>query len=122
MNGMTFGRKLGLGFACVVALTALLGVVALLALRRVPESKDRVLDEHAALVADSEALSAAVSVRQGALLRYAITDDADELRRLRERQTAVEEVRARITGRLAGTQESAFASEIERLEREVNVA
>ncbi|HEV8323978.1 MAG TPA: methyl-accepting chemotaxis protein [Myxococcota bacterium] len=64
----TFGRKVGLGFAAVVALAVALGAVAVYALRAVTAAKDRVIEVDAQQLIDAEAVTAALE-RKSASLR-----------------------------------------------------
>ena len=50
----TFGQKLGTSYAFVVALTIVIGVVAILALRTVVSAKDGVIDVEAQLLIDAQ--------------------------------------------------------------------
>ena len=52
----TFGRKVAVTFAVVVALSIVMGAVAVVALRTVVASKDRVIDVNAQLLIDAERL------------------------------------------------------------------
>jgi methyl-accepting chemotaxis protein len=58
-QGWSFGRKVGFGFAVVVALTMLVGAIAILALRGVVRAKDRVLDVNARGLVDAQRLESA---------------------------------------------------------------
>jgi methyl-accepting chemotaxis protein len=64
----TFGRKVGAGFAAVVALAVALGAVAVYALRAVTAAKDRVIEVDAQQLIDAEAVTAALE-RKSASLR-----------------------------------------------------
>lgn len=122
MTGRTFGEKIGLGFAALVALTTLLGVASILTLQAVAGSKDRVLREHAAVVADGEALSSAQAVRQAAVLRYAVTGDEEDLEVVRSRARDVEALLAATARTSDGSATGQLTADVLRLERDLHDA
>jgi methyl-accepting chemotaxis protein len=97
----TFGRKLGLGFAVVVGIGALLAGVALYALRGVVESKDRVITEYGDTAIQVWKMTAATEAKIVGIRGYLLTRDPAELEAVKTaRQSfadAVEQVRRRAT-------------------------
>jgi methyl-accepting chemotaxis protein len=82
----SFGRKIGLGFAVAVALTLLVGGVAVYSLRQVVESKDHVLNVNAAVLIDAQRLEAVAEQRVSALRGFIIVPEPhylDDLARSR---------------------------------------
>lgn len=65
MRSWTFGRKIGAGFAAVIALTVAISVLAVFELRQVVQAKDRVIGVNAQVLVDAEKLEA-VSERKAA--------------------------------------------------------
>lgn len=72
----TFGQKIAAGFAAVVALAVLLGVIATYALRSVVASKDRVIEVNAGNLIDAERLRSAAERKGGAARGYFLTREA----------------------------------------------
>jgi methyl-accepting chemotaxis protein len=84
----TFGRKLGAGFAIVVALTVVMAAVATYALRTVVASKDQVIAVHARNLVDG-AQFGSMTARKNVIARGFIVDKDDkyfeEFRNLRSK-------------------------------------
>jgi len=74
-NNWTFGRTLAAGFAAVLALNLAAGVIALVGLRSVVASKDRVISVDSQLEIKTQQLLTARSDRGGALRGYLFTGD-----------------------------------------------
>lgn len=72
----TFGRKLGAGFALMLALTMLVGAVAAYSLRQVVAAKDEVINGSAQSLVNAEQLHAAVERKGGAARGFLLTGDA----------------------------------------------
>ena len=71
----SFGRKLALGFATVVLLAVVTGVVAIGSLRQTVAAKDRVLNVNARNLIDAEALDVAVEKKSSASRGLLLTGD-----------------------------------------------
>ncbi len=71
----TFGQKLGAGFAAIVTLAVLIAAVAIVALRNVVESKDRVLAVNARLLLDAQKLLFAAAQNSAARRGFIIGMD-----------------------------------------------
>ncbi|MBI4568233.1 MAG: CHASE3 domain-containing protein [Planctomycetes bacterium] len=72
----TFGQKVGVGFAGTVALTLVMGVVAIYALRAVVASKDLVIDRNAQALIAAEALRADVEHKVAAARGFLLTGES----------------------------------------------
>jgi len=82
-RGWTFGRKVGSGFAATVALTIIIDVVSIYALRVVLRTKDRVINVNAQILIESEQLNNGIERKGSALRGFLLAHDehfADELR------------------------------------------
>lgn len=82
----TFGQKIGAGFTAVVAFSLVISAVAIVALRTVVASKDRVIATNAQNLIDAEKLHAAVERKTGALRAFFLTREdrfTDEMRAAR---------------------------------------
>ena len=77
----SFGRKIGVGFAAVVGLTMLAGVITILALREVVSSKDRVLDVNARGLVNAQQIDNSAEKRVSAMRGFLITGRAELHRR-----------------------------------------
>jgi methyl-accepting chemotaxis protein len=78
----TFGRKVGSGFAAIVLLTIVIGLVSVYALRLVVRTKDRVINVNAQILIDSEQLNTAIERKSSALRGFILVRDehfADDL-------------------------------------------
>jgi methyl-accepting chemotaxis protein len=71
----SFGRKIGVGFAVVVALTVLAGMITILALREVVSSKDRVLDVNARGLVNAQQIDNSAEKRVSAMRGFLITGE-----------------------------------------------
>jgi CHASE3 domain sensor protein len=80
----TFGRRLAAGFAAIVALTLLVGAVAVRALSGVVESKDRVLTEDTRLLFDALRLDTTAEQMVAAFRGFLLALDEARLDRARE--------------------------------------
>jgi CHASE3 domain sensor protein len=86
----SFGRKIGVGFAAVVGLTMLVGVITILALREVVSSKDRVLDVNARGLVNAQQIDNRAEKRVSATRGFLITGEQsylDEMLTLRGEST-----------------------------------
>lgn len=80
----TFGQKIAAGFAAVVALTLICGLVGVRALHSVVVDKDRVLTDNAGKLIAAAKFQAAVEWKVGAIRGYLLTGDPEHLQRLKE--------------------------------------
>src|SRR5688572_6410832 len=80
----TFGLRIGAGFAATTALAMTIGIVAILALASVVESKDRVIHVIAVLLADAEELRAWAERKGGESRGFLLTRDERFLTGMRE--------------------------------------
>lgn len=80
----TFGQKIAAGFAAVVALTLICGLVGVRALHSVVVDKDRVLTDNAGELIAAAKFQAAVEWKVGAVRGYLLTGAPEHLQRLKE--------------------------------------
>jgi methyl-accepting chemotaxis protein len=121
-RNLSFGLKIGLGFAATVAVTFMIGVVAVYALNSVVASKDRVIEVNAQLLIGAEHMQAAVAEKQAAFRGYLLTPQGKYIDEVRvARSTFIDEL-----GRLkqaVGTEEGRRQLEaIERAEEDHQAA
>jgi len=110
----TFGRKVGVAFAVMVALVIAISGVGIYALRTVVEAKDAAIANEAQDVIDAERL-AAVSARTVISVRgYLLSKDDDDLADLRERRAQLASVIEGIRGRVRTDDAGRLLTEIER--------
>jgi methyl-accepting chemotaxis protein len=83
----TFGQKVGGGFALIVMLAAVMGVVAVYALRSVVVAKDRVITSNAPLLIQAENLQGLQDRAASNARGFLLTREERFLERLRETQT-----------------------------------
>ena len=99
----TFGRKIGAGFAAVAALTLVMAIAAAYAINAVVESKDRVIETHAADMADAERLGRYIEKHVSAARGYMIAAEPrfeESMRRARGESIAIlEQMKQRASGK-----------------------
>ncbi len=83
-SNRTFGQRLAAGLIAVVAITLAIGVVAILALRNVVASKDRVISVDTHLLLDGQRLSTNTEAKSAAARAFLLTNNADYLARMAE--------------------------------------
>ena len=74
-RNLTFGKKIGFGFAILAVLTLLTGVVAILSLRTVVSELNSVLSRRVELLTCAEKLEASVERRGGAVRGFLVAKD-----------------------------------------------
>ncbi len=112
MGDWTFGRKLGTGFAITVALTLLVGTLAVVALRNVVAAKDGVISGAAQNIADAERMSG-FSARRGTALRgYLLSDEEKDLQEMRDRRADFVAVLQRLRANLRRAEAKRLLEEI----------
>ena len=84
VRNWTFGQKLGVGLAVMVALTIAIAAVAVTSLRAVVESKDRVITENTRLLIDAERLHRTREQNASAVRGFLLTGDERLLAAVRE--------------------------------------
>ena len=102
-RNLTFGKKIGLGFASIVAITLAIGLVSVHALRSVVAGKDRVIDVDAHLMLEAERLQTLTEQKSAASRGFLLS---------REERFMDQLLRAR----------SEFADALARIERAVDTA
>lgn len=80
----TFGQKVGAGFATIVALTLVVGVIAIYNLRAVVSSKDAVIDGAASRLVQANELRAALERKASASRGFLINLDERQLDAMRQ--------------------------------------
>jgi methyl-accepting chemotaxis protein len=79
MRRTTFSQKVAAGFAVTALIAVVVGVVAVLALRRTVDSKDEVITVHAQRLVDTERLRADVERKSSASRTYLLTGERSHL-------------------------------------------
>jgi methyl-accepting chemotaxis protein len=79
----TFSQKVAAGFAITALIAVVVGVVAVLALRRTVASKDEVISVHAQRLVDTERLRVDVERKVGTGRTFLLTGDPSHLDRMR---------------------------------------
>lgn len=115
MNAWTFGRKLAAGFAVTVALTAIAGVVAIVALRTVAADAERLLAGEARNLIDAQSLETVIERKRVA--RYLLTGNQQDLDTLRTTHREAGAIIERLR-RNASAETRPLIAAIVRIERE----
>ncbi|MBI4559807.1 MAG: methyl-accepting chemotaxis protein [Candidatus Hydrogenedentes bacterium] len=109
----TFGRKLGLGFFAVVALTVVTGVISVYALRSVVLNKDQVIDVEAPKLVDVQELRNARNEEASALRAFLLTKNDRYLDELYETRSQFSSVLERLRGTVHFEEGKKYLSQIE---------
>lgn len=97
----TFGQKVGGGFAIMVALAIVIGAIAVLALRSVVETKDRVITINAQLLIDAQRLNLACEEKASSLRGFLLTGEERFLDQLSETRLRMGALISGLKGNLA---------------------
>src|SRR5688500_9992913 len=100
---MTFGRKLGLGFALVVLLTAVTAAVGYVTLDIVTESKDRVITVTDEDLIDAESLRARMHKVAAAARGFLLSKNPEFAESVKEANAEFEEIWRRLEARATTT-------------------
>jgi methyl-accepting chemotaxis protein len=95
-RNLTFGLKTGLGFAATVAITLVIGIVAVYGLRSVVASKDRVIEVSAQLLVGAERLRSAAEQKRAAARAYVMTSQGNYLEEIRQARGEFEDAMGRL--------------------------
>lgn len=118
----TFGQKLGAGFAVSVALTLVVAVLAIYALRSVVEGKDHVITVNAENVIDAGRLALARERAVSAARSFLLTPSEPDLRELREQREVFVETLKRLRLRTNLSEERELLDRIEKSETDYQAA
>jgi methyl-accepting chemotaxis protein len=79
----TFGRRITVGFALVIALTIIVGIIAALALQNVVASKDRVITVDSPLMVQATQLQTVRQTLTSSFRNFLLSNDPDDLQTLK---------------------------------------
>ncbi len=113
---LTFGQRLGAGFALVVLLAVATGVVSVLALRNVVASKDEVISVDSSTMVDGEVLRSSIERKGGALRGFLLTREERFVEATREARATFTATIERIRPNLRTAEAEQAVAKIERLE------
>jgi methyl-accepting chemotaxis protein len=122
MRELTFGRKIGLGFAVVVALAVVIGVTAIVAIKSAVAEKDRVITVNARILIDTEALQAASERKVVGLRSYLLTGEDKHLERMRDARAAMRTIIDRLKAEALDAQSRPLLEQIGELENQHQAA
>jgi methyl-accepting chemotaxis protein len=114
----TFGQKIGAGFLVTVALTVVIGAVAIRALEQAVDSKDRVISVYAQSLIEAEALRTGVERKGGAARAYLLTRDERFLEEMRSARSEIAAAVGRLKGRAPGDDVRRLVDALEQSEAE----
>jgi methyl-accepting chemotaxis protein len=117
MRRWTFGQRIALGFALTVALTGVIGFVAVMALRTVVQDKDRVIDVDTQALIEANALLAARQRKASSTRQFFLTGSEESLRELSAARAEIARAAEAIRRGGASDQARDLAEHIERLEQ-----
>jgi methyl-accepting chemotaxis protein len=115
---VTVGRKIGLGFALVTAVTLVVAVSAGYALRATVAAKDQVLDVYARNLIEAGTLTAAIGEKMTSVRFLVLTGEARFVDELEEQHAVIAGILEKLKKDVRSDQERAVVAEIERRERE----
>jgi methyl-accepting chemotaxis protein len=109
----TFGQKVTLTFTVVVALSVVIGVVAVMALRAVVAAKDRVIDVNAQLLIDAERLQARREAKAAGARAFLLTRDSRYSDEMHKANTEFASLVERLRGNVITTEGGRLVETIE---------
>jgi methyl-accepting chemotaxis protein len=118
MSRWTFGQKLALGFGLIILLAIAMAVVAVVALGRAVESKDRVLAVQADNLIDAARLQTAAARKAAAVRGYMLSGDLRFVEHQKEARQSFHDVLNHIRKQLVTEKGESLIREVERIERE----
>jgi methyl-accepting chemotaxis protein len=114
----TFGQRLALGFGMTVALSVIMAAIAVVALNRAVESKDRVIAVNAQNLIDAAKLQTAAARKAAAVRGFMLSGDPRFLEMENEARQSFHDTLERMKPHLFTEQGKALIREAERLENE----
>lgn len=118
----TFGRKIAAGFALVVAISALSGLVSVSTLRKVVETKDHVIDVNARNLVHAGSLGVAIEFKAAAFRGYLLTREPAYLQKADEARKEIQGILAILKERASEKEDQRLLAGIERAESEHHAA
>lgn len=115
MGWLSFGQKIGLGFAVVVALALLIGGISMYGLRSVVADKDQVITVFAQNLISAEKLRTAVEERASDTRGYLLSRDDQFLSSIRESRERSNRLLTEMRKQASNTDEEKALSKIEQL-------
>jgi len=92
----TFGQRIGAGFAATAVLAMAIGVVAVIALRSVVASKDRVINVNAQLLVDAQEIQTLAEKKGGEARGFLLTRDERFLAGMRDARSQLTQAAERL--------------------------
>ena len=114
----TFGRKLGAGFAVVVALALLSGIVSTLSLRSVVKGKDLVITTNAQSLIEAERMRAASEAKSAANRGYLFTRNESFLQERAAAQSEIDALLEHLRTRIVNEEDRRLIDGIDRASRD----
>jgi CHASE3 domain sensor protein len=118
----TFGRKIAAGFALVVVISALSGLVSVSTLRNVVEAKDRVIDVNARNLVHAGSLGVAIEFKAAAFRGYLLTRDPAYLQKADGAKQEIQGILAVLKERASEKEDQRLLAGIEQSETEHQAA
>ncbi len=118
----TFGQKIAVGFAAVVALALLNSIVSVRALRTVVEDKDQILAENATNLIDAAKLQTALESKATAVRGFLLTEKEQHSARLEQAAVEVDRLLRRLKLRISASEGQTLLASIESIDREYTQA
>jgi methyl-accepting chemotaxis protein len=118
----TFGQKIAAGFALVVAISALSGLVSISTLRKVVETKDRVIDLNARNLVYAGSLGVAIEYKSAAFRGYLLTRESVYLQKADEGRKETQGLLAILKQRASEKEDQRLLAGIEQAENEHQAA
>lgn len=118
----TFGQKVGAGFAATVALTLVIGAVAIYALRTVVTAKDQVISVNAQNITDAERLGVASARRVAAARGYFLNREDSHLEEIREKRELFLSILASLRHQVHDPEGQRLLEDIEKKEADYRTA
>jgi methyl-accepting chemotaxis protein len=117
LNALSFGQRIGLGFAAVTLVTVIVGAIAVYALRAAVAEKDRVLELYARNLITAGELRTENEQRVSFARGYLLAKDAQFLDQTRESREEFDKLAAVLRGRGLSADEEQLLVKIEQVSR-----
>jgi methyl-accepting chemotaxis protein len=111
----TFGRKLGLGFAVIIAIAIVIAVIAVVSLKSAISSSERVISVNATTLTNAAQLNTTVMERMAANRGYLLTRDSAFLDQIRQGRDEFKKIMAALRSRLTNVEAIRLLDQIEQI-------
>jgi methyl-accepting chemotaxis protein len=121
-SSWTFGQKVGLGFAILIVIAAVSGLLSVSSLREVAQVKDEVINLNARNLVHAGSLNVAIEHKSAALRGYLLSRDPVHLERMDAARKDIQGVIALLVTRASDSEDRSLLEAVKRAENEHQAA